>query len=158
MNSKSKLVLLALIVLTVLVYNWNEGSRKSSAQLDFEKWLNAVEPELAPSNESIPQLSLSLVNRDLNLNLIVDRDNRDKVLRLFQLLREANLFSLHGLAATPDKFQLKISSKNKEFQIAFDKNQIKKNMPARNFLKLLQLYAPTQLASQKMDENSRYGS
>jgi len=141
----------AAIVIMLVAVNLRGGPAKSSLQAQYEIWLMQKEPELsAPANPEAPDpgISLRLISREKgqegDYRLAGTAGDRQKLLRLLQLVREANLFSLSkwktGMENWPG-ISLMISEGERTFRTQFSFEDVEDNLPARNLLKLLQIYS-----------------
>lgn len=159
-KTNSKLHIVGPIVLGCIcaaIFNWYHFKPgKAATQLHFEQWLSSYEARIDESELSeIPKISVELVSDPNSLNFSVrsedTQDKHDQMLRLLQLTREADLFSLDNSASSSDfKLTLKIGSKT--FVSSLLNDDIISNVPAENLFQLLQIYVAQETAKPKLME------
>lgn len=141
-----KIAILILTVVFLLLVNPFAESKKGRLQNDFDLWLNASRDTLSkPSLDAPPSLEISLKSDSPSrvfswqIRASADPVVNQKILRLLQQAREANLFDIES--KSPKEVTLEIRDNGNDFKSSFSFADIKNNIKAAVFLELFEEYA-----------------
>jgi|GEM_PF-5802055 len=161
----AKIVLLGLIVLVLILFSYTLPAPRSPLQQSFDEWLKQEEtllndmashPEAqnAANFESAGQkLTVSLqvapqppdLVKNIELTLSAEPRQAANILRLLELMREADIFSIGeraGVKATDrPRVSLNVSHASGTFTAHFEEADIRENVPAQLLLKLFNEYS-----------------
>jgi len=141
-----KIAILALTAAFLLVVNPFAESKKGRLQNDFDSWLSASRDVLLNSSfDEPPALEISIKSdspsRLFSWQMKASQDPKvnQKILRLLQQAREANLFDI--AAGKSKEVTLEVKDGDKAFISSFSFAEIKDNVKAAIFLQLFEEYA-----------------
>lgn len=153
---KSNRIIIVLAVVAVLIaFNLQTSSTKSKLETDFETWLESYEnlPSEARANagaahvtikSKIPAFQISWQLQEGN-----DSSANDKLRRILDLLREANLYSVGkvtDVSESSDGLVLTAGDAKNVFRVMLSEDDILSNVKAQNMLKLFQIYSAEKAA------------
>lgn len=160
-NLKVRLSYALASLVFLLLFNLTHTSEsRRSLQRDYDQWFGELEPKLynpALTGTPLPALAVQVEapSRQLHLTLALSASQenalRERVLRIMQMAKEANLFSLTPRRSGEITFAIRSEAQN--FSVSFDPGDIEGNAQAQAMLKLLQIYSLT-LTEEKKDEKS----
>ncbi|MBN8548492.1 MAG: hypothetical protein J0M12_04165 [Deltaproteobacteria bacterium] len=158
---KAKAVVLIAAAFLFLAINRNQSVPKDPRQVEFETWLTTVESAGPSAQEKLQQQPISIALTSEYPEFLADwklTSNGSaadaRVMRMLQLAREGNLFSL-GAATPPNAsplLRLKIERENRIFTVAFTREEIAQNLQAQSLLKLFEVYAGEQEAPASLSQ------
>lgn len=141
-------------VLALILFNLSIIPKKKTAvQSEFDEFVSTIEPKLhnpALTDTPLPVLVIKAdaPERSLHMQLSIgpgsDRTGSEKVVRILEMAKEANLFSMAN--REPGEIQFVIETEKKAFRAAFNSADIDRNSQALAMLKLLQIYSQTDFA------------
>jgi hypothetical protein len=149
-------------VLCLVVFNLlHTTEQRRTMQRSYDQWFGELEPKLynpALTGTPLPALAVQVDApvRKLHLTLALtptgESPLRERVLRIMQMAKEANLFSLQPRQNGEITFAIRSDAQN--FSVSFDPKDIEGNAQAQAMLKLLQIYSVTP-SEEKKDEEPR---
>lgn len=144
------LLLLAAFVLLVL-FNVRTADVDTVEQRQYEAWLSERDQTAIPEqSEILPQnlvVSLSGVRRvgeppiTWQLRSIDGENARERALRILQMAREANLFTVGSKASTDAGLVLEIQEGEKKFSVGITPEVVEQNLRVATMLRLFKEYA-----------------
>ena len=145
-------VVLAAVVLFYAI-NSKHPTPKDPRQVEFERWLAPIESAPSPLQAKLQEdpihvaLSSDYPEFQADWKLSTTGGPADAhVMRILQLAREGNLFSL-GLGVPADAspaIRLNIEREKQKFALLFTREDVTKNLQAQSVLKLFEVYAGEQ--------------
>ena len=180
-SPKSKILALVLFVAVLAVFAHFQRPIRSAAQSDFDGWLTQREQAIAHAaaklsaaqdrsvlSQEYPAIQLDLFDsgqapeRTFRLSPASQELNLHKILRLLQLMREADIFSLSEKLNLPSPMTapspvivITVAHKTAGYRAKFRESDIRGNIQAHLLLKLFQEYAQPIKEAQEHDENPR---
>jgi hypothetical protein len=148
-------------VFLFLAININRPSQKDARQLDFESWLQAVDSSPATTELQAHPIQVMLRSdyseflADWKLTTLGTPESDTRTLRILQLAREGNLFSL-GKAPPPEgapRISFSVQQDGRAFQAVFSREEIDQNLPAQSLLKLFELYSTNSQVSDTLTQS-----
>ncbi|MDC0358421.1 hypothetical protein OAO01_06360 [Oligoflexia bacterium] len=141
------------IAVVLYVYNSNLGPQKSAMQREYETWLQGTEVDLfyrRSSKEATPRITIKLLSSlptmpgTWTLALSPKNDSksmRDKIIRILQLVREADLFARKDRPQQLDQMlTFVIEGSGKTFQSYIFKDDTKSNVRLQTLMRLFKIY------------------
>ena len=158
MFRKIRLILFVLLTVTGLwIYNLQAASDRLARQREFDEWVEEIRPIISSAknkfeNDAV-QLRLEMPKSEGQVapDLLSSSSHEVTVLRILDLLKEANLFSVRpasGVSAS-DLFSLSVKTNNQQFTAHFSNQDISNNVRAQNAITLIKLYAQNPVALEK---------
>ncbi len=130
----------------LLLVNPFAESTKGRLQNDFDVWLNASRDSLSrPLPDAPPNLEISLKSDSpqrffsWQIRASADPVINQKILRLLQQAREANLFDIESKSRKDVTFEIKDNDRG--FKTSFGFSDLRENVKAAVFLQLFEEYA-----------------
>ena len=151
-----KLIILGLLAfVALLAFNLTRRPLKFIEDAAFTNWASKVEPTLGTAvGEELPNVSIRIALPAMGKNPAVkwhmassdfvgdsSADSREKFLRIFGMLKEANLFGLNQSTESKDAVIVEVLTPEKEFHSSFFPSAVSSNIQAQNLLKLIELYS-----------------
>lgn len=149
---------LGAIAFIIFAANYQGVPVRSSLQAEYEKWLSEREEQfrLSPASfESGPVINLHVLSVSSLHPLSVylrssSRAESERVFRILELMREANLFSTsrwRGSETSWPGISFFVEDGGRIFRTQLDETEVEASVQAKTMLKLLQIFAATPLPS-----------
>lgn len=176
---KRNLILLAVLAAALVLFRQTLPGSRSALQLSFDQWLEQKENFLStlasqpsqhasPNEDSnmpqMPELRLELAPGtnvaavNLKLPPAAEVKHAQQILRLLQLMREADVFSLSQQTTSNSlkhpRVTMQVKDNGQTFISQFNASAIKDNLKAQLLLRLFNEYAQAGQAETFPDENS----
>lgn len=136
--SKAKLLLGALCLLALLLFNLSQRKEDSAKALEFRAWLKVVDSRPEREGDVIP-VSVK-IEGDINKQLVGgDAKSRERVMRLLDLLDESKVFNRPFRDS--DSYRISIIQRDENFSVSFGVKELKKNIALKNFLALISQFS-----------------
>jgi hypothetical protein len=147
-NLKVRLGYFAGSLLLLLIFSITHlPAQRGLVQREFDQWVGEIEPRLrnpgltetpAPSVVVEVESPSSALHLRLALNPSATTETSERMARILEMAREANLFS--PPSRPEGKITLKIETEKRVFAVRFNPADITNNAPAQSMIKLLDLY------------------
>lgn len=149
-----RIVFFTAFIILYLIFNRYTVQNSAEPLTEFDTWvINLVELSRKGEikQEQTPKLSLVVLMKDSTRKTFqISGDTKERqAMRLIELARETRLFANKSESITIDqipphaRYALTISSADKMFAAFFSPEDIKDNVPAKNLLKLFEIYTNT---------------
>lgn len=151
---RARIVVALAAIALFFVINSNHSSPKHPRQMDFEKWLSRVEsPSSTPQSklqEHPIRVSLSSDYPEFQADwkLVTSGGPSDgRVLRILQLAREGNIFSLgEQLSTATPSIRFTVERDEQKFSSVFSREELGRSLQAQSLVKLFEVYSGEQEA------------
>lgn len=160
-KERAKLFVTIAAVAMFFAINSNNGVPKDPRQVEFESWLSRVESASAPVQQKLQEHPIRVALKSDYPEFSADwklatagGPNDARVLRILQLAREGNLFSLgHDLPTqTSPAIQFSVERDAQKFLVAFTRDELTQNLQAQSLVKLFEVYAGEQEAPPSLSQ------
>ena len=148
--------IVAVFTLTLLIaVNSTARPSKSERESQFESWLKQTEPLLDSADNAPAGVPLIIVRvnaarngQPIKWELSSSNDSierNDQMVRLLNLMREANVFSKNDSpnANPTENFLISVEDARSSFKASLGPKELEQNIPAQNLLKLFEVYSST---------------
>jgi hypothetical protein len=148
-------IVAALTLLLLIAVNSTARPGKSDSETKYESWLQQTESLLDSTDNSPAGVPLVIIRatankdgRPIKWELTSSNETltrNDQLVRLLDLMREANVFGKKDFVPIdqPGHFVISVEDAKSSFKATLGPKDLEESLPARNLLKLFEVYATT---------------